>query len=96
MDTLSQIDPIFEQSIEDLMNQDLWDIDDCRNYAYPWIEDDAGDYWPRDGEDIPFSWELSGDPDLGEDESDETENVNLDERYEPFDWFHEFTKEYDV
>lgn len=63
-------------SIEDLMNEDLWDLDDSEAFLYPDLRDDLDDA-----------------EEYEDDQLQPSEPLPLDE---PYDWFHEMGKEYDV
>lgn len=65
-----------EFSIEDLMNEDLWDLDDSLDFLLSESEED-----PFDGEEYE------------DDQLAPSEPLPVGE---PFDWFHDRGKEYDV
>lgn len=74
-------------SIDDLMNEDLWTLDDSQNFLAGFTYN--GDDWEEDEEEDSFTDLEDNNEVVTEDE----EPVNDDD---PFDWFHERSPIYDV
>lgn len=91
--------PLFlhgDDSIETLMNEELWTLDDSADFSRSFHET------KNDDDDLPFLWqEEEEDPDSSdllelEEPTNEEEDSETNQGSYFYDWFHEFEKEYDV
>lgn len=78
-------------SIEELINKDLWDLNDSKDFRKPFYTDCFGIDWPEDEE---------SDTDIDENVEDVLPIDPFQDDLEPgpefIDWFEEYTKDYDV
>ena len=80
------VDTYGDLSITDLMNEDLWTLDDSQSFT-ALFNDTPEDEWSEDSDEDPSDTPVV----CVDDETLEPSDCD-----EPFDWFNEFGKIYDV